>query len=159
MTGVSDTRFGPDARITRGMLVTILYRLNGSPVVRENAAFDDVDDEAWYGEAVNWAAQSEIVNGVGRGRFAPDSNVTREQFAAILLRYAGFTGAGPQGDWAVQLDFKDKDAISDWAVEGVMYCYMKGIVTGKPGGRFDAQGTATRAEAAAMLYRFVGTDD
>jgi subtilisin family serine protease len=154
MTGISDARFGPDERMTRAMLVTILYRLHGGPVVRENAAFDDVDDTAWYGEAVNWAAQSGIVNGVAKGRFEPDGNVTREQFAAILLRYAAFTDADPQGNPAVRLDFKDADKISDWAVEGAMYCYRKGILTGKPGGLFDAQGTAARAEVAAMLYRY-----
>jgi hypothetical protein len=96
------------------------------------------------------------VSGVGDNLFAPEDSVTREQTAAILLNYAGFAGVTPQGAWAVRLDFADADAISDWAVQGAMYCYMKGIIGGKPGNLFDPQGQATRAEISAMLRRFAG---
>jgi hypothetical protein len=154
-SGTSGTAFSPNAPMTRAMFVTVLYRLAGSPAVRENAAFDDVDDASWYGEAVNWAAQSGIVSGVGGGLFAPESNLTREQTAVILLGYAKYAGAAPQGAWAVRLDFADTGKIADWATEGAMYCYMNGILTGKPGGLFDPQGEATRAEAAAMLRQFI----
>jgi hypothetical protein len=161
ITGVTDTSFAPQTTLTRAMLVTILYRremsIHNSQFTTHNSvpAFDDVTDGQWYSEAIAWAAANGIVNGVGENKFAPDEPVTREQFAAVLLRYAEFAGGGPQGGWAVRLDFADVGEISDWAVEGAMYCYMQGIITGKPGNLFDPRGGATRAEAAAMLRRFI----
>jgi hypothetical protein len=140
--------------MTRGMFVTALYRLAGTPAVRMNDAFDDVTEDKWYYEPVNWAAQSGVVSGVGGGRFAPDAHVTREQMAHILLSYAKHAGVAPQGAWEVRLNFADADKISDWAVEAAMYCSMNGIITGKPGSLFDPQGAAARAEAAAVLHRF-----
>ncbi|MDR2089297.1 MAG: S-layer homology domain-containing protein [Clostridiales Family XIII bacterium] len=155
MTGTSATAFSPQAKLTRAMLVTILHRLAASPAAGENAAFDDVDGASWYGAAVNWAAEKDVVAGVGDGKFAPNDDVTREQIAVILYRYAQYAGTEPQGNWAVRLDFADVRNISDWATEGAMYCYKDGIIAGKPGNLFDPQGEATRAEAAAMLHRFV----
>jgi hypothetical protein len=164
--GTGETTFSPNMPMTRAMLVTVLHRLAGSPAVRVNEAFSDVTEDKWYHEAVNWAAESGIVRGVGNNLFAPDSNVTREQMAAILLNYAKHTGVAPQDAWAVRLDFADAGKISDWATEGAMYCYMNGIINGKPGKLFDPQGEATRAEVAAMLHRFIiaisgngGTDE
>jgi hypothetical protein len=107
---------------------------------------------------VTWAAANGIVEGTGAGTFAPEAEITRQDIAAGLLRYAGLADAGPQGAWAVRLDFADVAEISDYAVEGAMYCYMNGIIDGKTGKDgeklFDPKAYATRAEAAAMLHRF-----
>ncbi|MDR2357403.1 MAG: S-layer homology domain-containing protein, partial [Oscillospiraceae bacterium] len=157
MDGVTATEFSPNAPISRAMLVTILYRHAGAKLETGagDAPFYDVPADQWYSEAVAWASASGIVNGVGGNKFAPDENVTREQFAAILLRYAEFAGDGPQGGWAVRLDFTDVGEISDWATEGAMYCFMRGVITGKPGNLFDPRGGATRAEASAMMRRYI----
>ncbi|MDR1217363.1 MAG: S-layer homology domain-containing protein [Oscillospiraceae bacterium] len=157
MTGVSDTAFSPNTRMTRAALVTVLYRLEGSPAASEGdvPAFSDVDYESWYADAVSWAAGAGIITGVGDSRFAPNVNVTRDQMATILLNYAIYAGDGPEGAWTIHLDFEDTTDIRDWAIEGAMWCYMKGIITGKPGNLFDPLGSATRAEAATMLHRFM----
>jgi hypothetical protein len=136
------------------MLVTVLYRLAGEPPVSALPSFSDVPGGAWYAAAVAWAKANGVVSGVGNDLFAPNAGITREQVAAILLNYARYIGVAPQGDWAVQLNFADVDQISDWAVKGAMYAYMKGIITGKPGQRFDPKGAATRAEISAILHRF-----
>jgi hypothetical protein len=109
----------------------------------------------WYSDAVAWAASNGIVNGTGEDKFNPNGAVTREQTAAILLRCAQYAGFGPQGAWAARLDFADAGNISDWATQGAMFCYINGIIEGKPGKLFDPQGDATRAEAAAVLKRFI----
>ena len=143
--------------LTRGMLITILYRAAGSPDVSGLAddAFGDVPFGQYYTDAVKWAAANGIVSGYGNGNFGAADNVTREQFAVILCRYAVFENKGPQGAWAVRLNFTDAEDISDWAVSGVMFCYMNGIIMGYPDGSFRPQGETTRAEAAAMLHRFL----
>jgi hypothetical protein len=155
MVGTGAAEFSPNTDVSRGMLVTVLYRLAGEPPVGGSSFFSDVPAGAWYANAVAWAKASGIVSGVGDDLFAPNASITREQVAAILLNYARFIGVEPQGSWAVQLNFTDVDQISDWAVKGAMYAYMKGVITGKPGQRFDPKGAATRAEISAILHRFV----
>ncbi|MDR2420501.1 MAG: S8 family serine peptidase [Oscillospiraceae bacterium] len=159
MTGVSSSEFDPQGLVTRAMFVTILYRYAGSPAVSGGTGFSDVPAGQWYSSAVAWAAANGIVNGTGGGYFAPEEYVTREAAAAIFLRCAEYAGAGPRGAWAARLDFADIGDISDWATEGAMYCYINGIITGKPGGLFDPGGAATRAESAAMLRRFIEAVD
>lgn len=157
-TGTESSLFSPDMPMSRAMLVTVLYRLAGSPDASGLPnAFTDVPEGSWYGSAVAWAAANGITSGVGGNRFAPGDNVTREQAAAFLLRYARLIGKGPVGKATGGSDFADKDKISDWALEGAMWCSMIGVITGKPGDNgmlFDPQGNATRAELAAMLHRF-----
>jgi hypothetical protein len=157
-TGTESPLFSPDKPMSRAMLVTVLYRLAGSPDVSGlSSAFADVPEGSWYCGAVAWAAANGITGGVGGGRFAPDDNVTREQAAAILLRYARLIGKGPAGAVTDGSDFADKDKISAWALEGVMWCGRIGVIAGKPGDNgmlFDPKGNATRAELAAMLHRF-----
>jgi|GEM_PF-443301 len=155
MTGTSADKFSPNGNLTRGMAVTALYRAESAPAASgsENP-FTDVKDGAYYAEAVRWAAENDIVTGIGGGLFEPNANITREQMAAILLRYANFTGDGPVGAWAIRLDFTDLDQISDWAASGAMFCYMKGVITGKPGNLFDPKANVTRAEFATMLMRY-----
>ncbi|MCL6557921.1 MAG: S-layer homology domain-containing protein, partial [Firmicutes bacterium] len=157
-TGTEPPLFSPDKPMSRAMLVTVLYRLAGSPDTSGlSNAFTDVPEGSWYSSAVAWAAANGITGGVGDSRFAPDDNVTREQAAAILLRYARFIGKGPAGEATGGTDFADKDKISDWALEGAVWCSMMGVITGKPGDNgmlFDPQQNATRAQLAAMLHRF-----
>jgi hypothetical protein len=155
MTGVSDTAFSPNTYMTRAALVTVLYRLEGSPAVSDGIAFIDVDDGSWYADAVSWAAGAGIVTGVGDLKFAPNNNVTRDQMATILLNYAIYAGDGPEGEWTIHLDFEDTADIRDWAIEGAMWCSMKGIITGKPGNLFDPLGSTTRAQTAVMLHRLM----
>jgi hypothetical protein len=155
MTGTGAAEFSPNSAMTRGMLVTVLYRLADSPAAKAASFFSDVAENAWYAYAVAWAKENGIVSGVASNLFAPNDSITREQVAAILLNYAHFTGAAPQGDWSAPPDFADVDQISDWAMKGAMYAYMKGIISGKPGKLFDPHGLATRAEISAILRRFV----
>lgn len=157
--GTDSQQFGPGMPMSRAMLVTVLYRLAGSPDTdRMPNAFTDVAADAWYANAAAWAAENGVIEGMGGGRFAPDVSITREQAATILLRYARLIGKAPAGELTGGIDFADKDKIADWALEGVMWCAMNGIFTGKLGEngmRFDPQGNATRAELAAMLHRLV----
>jgi hypothetical protein len=141
--------------MTRAMLVTVLYRLAGSPGTEGlYAGFADVEQGAWYEAAVGWAAQNGVADGVGEGIFAPGADITREQAAAIFLGYAKHAGAtsGKEPDLP---GFADMDQVSDWALDGLRYCADAGVVSGKPGNLFDPQSGATRAEVAAMLRRFI----
>jgi hypothetical protein len=153
IAGTGATAFSPNTPETRAMFVSVLYRLAGKPAVRMNEAFDDVIEGKWYYEAVNWAAQSGIVSGVGGNKFAPDNAVTREQMAAILVRYARFMNI----DLPKKRDgiFADQESIGAWAKEAVDTMYAAGILSGKSGGVFDPKGSATRAEVAAVLHRFI----
>ncbi len=155
-SGVSDTLFAPDEPMTRTMLVTVLFRAEGEPDMSEEIwgyPFEDVDAESWYGAAVYWARNRDIVQGNSPENFAPDEPVTREQIAAILYRYAQFKGIETDeiGDLS---QFTDADQISDWAQNNVGWAIGKGLLTGKGDGVLDPLGNATRAEIAAMLQRF-----
>lgn len=153
MSGVSENEFAPNENITRGMFVTVLYRAEGEPAVNKSIPFADVSADMYYANAVLWAAQNNIVNGVFETEFAPDENITREQMAAILYRYAQYRGVAPTGAWAIKLDYADAADISDYAVEGVMYCTMKNLMQGKGDHMFAPKDVATRAEIAAILFR------
>lgn len=155
MDGVSDTLFDPNGEVTRAQLVTILWRLDGEPVVNYAMPFDDVASGEWYTEAVRWAASEGIVEGVSDTEFAPGEAVTREQFAAILYRYAQYDGMD-----AVTLEenlggFTDADSISEYAGPALNWAVGEGIIIGVTATTIEPQGTATRAQAAAMLMRFV----
>ena len=150
MDGVSATTFAPDANMTRAMLVTILWRMEGGPVVNCLMPFNDVDGGAWYAEAVRWAASEGIVTGLSATEFAPNAEITREQFAAILHRYAG----APVGGGMAVSEFTDGASVSDYATDAITWALSEGILTGMGDGTLAPQGTATRAHAAAMLMRF-----
>lgn len=141
--------FAPDAAVTRAGVATMLYRLAGEPAVEESQSFADVPADSWYAKAVAWAQQTGVITGYD-GRFTPEGLVTREQLAVMLVRYA--KGSQAPGDLHV---FADGDSVSDWAQGGVYWAASQGILTGKPGGLIDPQGTASRAEVAVMLQRFV----
>lgn len=155
MSGTDDTEFAPQLPLTRGMLTTVLYRLAGEPGVNKSIPFADVKADSYYTSAVIWAQQNGIVSGVSENEFAPDENITREQIAAIIYRYAKFMGTAPTGAWAIKLDYADINGISDYAAEGVMYCTLKGIMQGKDNNMFAPKENAARAEIAAILQRFI----
>ena len=152
--GVSETEFAPNQAITRGMLVTVLWRAEGEPVVNHLMTFEDVDVEEYYGEAVRWAASEGIVKGYSEIEFAPDQLITREEFAAVMERYADYKGIATdeQGDLT---QFIDETEVSDWARANVEWAVGSGLITGTDEGRIDPQGNTTRAEAATILQRFL----
>lgn len=154
MQGVSADKFAPNGTLSRGMIVTMLWRMEGEPVVNYAMSFKDVPADKWYTEAIRWAQSTGVVDGYSADAFGPSDDVTREQLAAILYNYAKLKGQGFTGSWMFLLDFVDRADISSWADEAVHWCSMKGIVNGKDGKVFDPQGNATRAEAASMVQRF-----
>ena len=154
MNGASATRFDPHGVLTRGMLVTILWRMEGKPVVNLALQYADVAPEAYYTEAVRWATAEGIVNGFSSTAFGPNDPITREQLAAILFRLAAKKGWNVSSAGSTLPDFADRDQISSWAGEAMSWAYTHGVVTGKGANRLDPAGTATRAEAAAMIVRF-----
>lgn len=151
--GVDDTRFDPDGAMTRAMLTTVLYRLEGEPDSTEAQSFDDVAADAWYARAVAWAAETQIVLGTDNG-FEPEGTITREQLAAMLCRYAAYLGMDTSAQGGLD-GFSDAAAASEWARKPLGWCVENGILTGKENGILDAGGSATRAEVAAMLCRFM----
>ena len=154
MLGTSKTLFSPHGTATRGMMATILWRMEGSPVPKDKNSFTDVEAGKWYADAITWTAENSIFAGYGKDKFGPDDPITREQLAAIFYRYADYKGY----DLTVKgnLDkFKDADKITDYAKTAMQWAVGSGLVKGKSGNLFDPQGTATRAEIAAMLHRFI----
>ena len=154
MTGVSESEFAPNGTATRGQIVTILWRLAGSPVVNYAMRYADMDEGAWYGEAVRWAASTGVVTGYTESSFGPNDAITREQLAAILYRYVKTQGQGFTGMWYFPLRYDDAASISSWADEAMHWCVMKGLLNGTSETTLSPQLTATRAQLAAILQRF-----
>ena len=155
LSGTSDTTFSPNTGMTRGMFVTALGRLAGiNPDSYKTGKFTDVKADAYYAPYVNWAAQTGIVEGVTAITFAPDTNINREQMAVIMVNYAKKLGYDlPKTLQAVT--FADNAQISSWAKDAVKAMQQAGILAGKNGNKFAPKGTATRAEVATVLRRFV----
>ena len=152
--GTSKTLFSPYGTATRGMMATILWRMEGSPAPKGKNSFTDVEAGKWYADAITWTAENGIFAGYGKDKFGPDDPITREQLAAIFYRYADYKGY----DLTVKgnLDkFKDADKITDYAKTAMQWAVGSSLVKGKSGNLLDPQGTATRAEIAAMLHRFI----
>ena len=148
-------QFSSDLNVTRGMVVTALYRHANSPSIDGQASpFGDVAESEYYTAAVTWAAANGIVKGYGGGNFGPDDNVTREQLATILNNYTGFAGINLRETRQIVI-FNDDNDIADYAKESVARLVRANVITGKPGNIFDPQGLATRAEFAAMLQRML----
>lgn len=156
LKGTAKRTFSPYASTTRAMIATVLWRMDGSPDAKSDSRFTDVAGDQWYSDAVAWADENGIVRGFGDGTFAPNAPVTREQFAAMLYRYAQYSGDAVEPSRSLA-DFNDADQVSTWAKDAMRWAVSSGILTGKPGKRLDPQGTATRAEIAAMLRRFLKT--
>ena len=156
MNGVSEDKFAPNDTLTRAMLVTILYRYEGEPVMNNSASFTDVDVSAYYADAVIWAHENGIVMGITESEFAPDNNITREQIAAIIYRYAKYAGYDVSvGEKTDILSYNDASEISEYAVSAVRYTVGSGLIKGKSNSTLDPQDNATRAEIAAILQRFI----
>ena len=154
MLGTSKTLFSPHGTATRGMMATILWRMEGSPVPKGKNSFTDVEAGKWYADAITWTAENGIFAGYGKDKFGPGDPITREQLAAIFYRYADYKGY----DLTVKGDldkFKDADKITDYAKTAMQWAVGSGLMKGKSGNLLDPQGTATRAEIAAMLHRFI----
>lgn len=152
MNGISDTAFAPYSNLTRGMIAQVLYNLEGKPAV-SGSAYTDVAADQWYNGAVNWAAQKGIVTGYGDGTFGPMDNITREQMAAILYRYAQYKGydVSAKGDLTA---FTDGNTVSDWAKDAMSWAVGTALFNGKGDGILDPTTTATRAEVAKILMTY-----
>ena len=153
LNGVSDTRFAPEEKTSRAMLVTVLHRYDGMQKA-ESSKFTDVSPDTWYFDAVSWAAANGIVKGTTKSTFAPTNDVTREQLATILYQYAQYKNIvnDISGDLS---DFSDNASMSAYAVDAMKWAVGNGIVTGKHDNCIDPQGIATRAEVAVMLQRLI----
>ena len=150
MSGYGDGTFAPDNNLSRAMLAQILYNNEGKPSVTSNGVFSDVLAGAWYANAVNWAAEHGIVTGYGNGAFGPDDNITREQLAVMLWRYAGGPVANEE-----RLDFTDAEEVSNYALNALHWAVENKIINGKTDGTLAPKGLATRAQAAQMLKNFL----
>ncbi|MDE6260471.1 MAG: S-layer homology domain-containing protein [Oscillospiraceae bacterium] len=148
--GTGANQFSPNRPMSRGMLATVLHNLESNPYQPITGVFADVDNGAWYAEGVAWATANGIVNGYGRGQFGPNDNITREQLAVMLWRYAGSPAAVNR-----ELRFADAYKASDWALEALRWATECGVINGKDNGILDPRGYATRAETAQMLKNFM----
>ena len=157
MTGVSGTSFAPNAPTSRAMIVTMLWRMEGEPVVNYAMAFADVPADTWYTEAVRWAASNQIVSGYSAKAFGPADHVSREQLAAILFRFAQFKNMDVSvGKDTNILSYDDAASVSGWAMEAMQWACGAGIINGKTADTLAPKSNASRAEVATMLMRFDG---
>ena len=154
MLGTSKTLFSPHGTVTRGMMATILWRMEGSLAPKGENSFTDVEAGRWYADAITWATENGIFAGYSKDKFGPDDPITREQLTAIFYRYADYKGY--KLTVTGNLDkFEDADKITDYAKTVMQWAVGNGLIKGKAETLLDPQGTATRAEIAAMLHRFV----
>jgi hypothetical protein len=155
MTGTSSTTFAPNAAFTRAMMVQVLYNAADRPAVGFAPIFSDVQPDGWYSDAVIWAYQNKIVEGVGGGRFAPSAGITRQELATMLYRYAQWRGYDTSvSDPVITDGFTDWGEVSNWAADAMrLFVYLE-LMEGHAG-LLRPQGAATRAECAALLQRFV----
>lgn len=156
MNGMGENKFEPEGATTRAMLATILYRYEGEPLAIAASPFEDLT-QVWYRNAVNWAFEKKIVQGTSDTTFAPDANVTREQIATMLYRYAGVKKMDVSQRKNLTA-FPDGKKVSDWAKTALEWAYAEGLITGNSiNGKvyLDPQGVATRAQIATILMRFI----
>lgn len=156
MNGTGNTTFSPSIVLSRGMIVTILYRMEGSPSVEDvDIPFKDVDQSEWYSDAVKWAYNSGVVNGTSESTYAPNDPITRQDLAVILYRYKNQESVNKRNIEPIDDNmFVDNELIADYAKDAVKKLRNDGIIYGKLGNLFDPLGTASRAETAAMIHRF-----
>ena len=156
MNGTSKTTFEPNSMLSRAMLVTILWRADNSPYVNYAMKFNDVGESEYYTEAVRWAASEKIVEGVTETEFAPNDNITREQIAVIMHRYAKYKNYDVSvGDNTNILSYDDFADISEYAIEAMQYAAGTGLIKGRSASTLNPKDNATRAETAAILERFI----
>ncbi|MBS5145045.1 MAG: discoidin domain-containing protein [Butyricicoccus pullicaecorum] len=149
-SGVSEKSFAPDTAMTRGMLVTVLHRLSGTPTPAGSNAFTDVPANSYFEKAVAWASHINLVLGVGESKFAPNANITREQLAVTLYKFAG----QPKSSGNASAGFQDGAQVSDWAKSAMDWALQEGLIQGAGAGSLAPKQQATRAQVAAILMRF-----
>ena len=156
-SGTGETEFSPHENLTRAMLVTMLWRAENKPGVIIETGFTDLEEGAYYVDAVKWAALHDIVNGTSNKAFSPDEKITREQIAAIIYRYAYYKGYDvSEASHINLLQFDDYESISPYAVHYMQYAFGGGLITGKSKTTINPRDNATRAEVATILQRFLG---
>ena len=153
MNGTSADKFAPAETMTRAMVVTVLYRLQGEPKIQFSTKFSDVKANKWYSDAVTWAAEKDVVNGVGDGKFAPMETITREQLAAIIQRYAPMEHIITE-ERADITGYADYKRVHDYARESMAWANAVGLITGKTESTLAPREGATREQFAAILRRF-----
>ena len=155
MQGVSEDIFQSGTTTTRGMIATILYRMEGEPVVKNASSFKDVADGMFYTKAVAWAAANGIVNGYADGTFQPDQTISREQMAAILYRYAQYKGCDVSvGEDTNILSYTDAAQVAEYAIPAFQWAVGAGIINGTTATTLSPKGSATRGQVAAILHRY-----
>ena len=154
MNGTGEGSFDPNGKLTRGMFVTMLYRIEGTPEPETFADFDDVEAELWYEDAINWAAENGIVNGVSENEFKPNDFITREQMAAVIMRFAQYKGLAAVAS-SENLHFNDANQISEYAVYGMNWAVGLNIIRGYGDGNVGPKDNTTRAQAALVLMRMM----
>ena len=160
MTGTSSDTFSPELSVNRAMLVSILYRLEDASTKPADAGFTDVAADAWYADAVNWAKENNIVSGYSDTLFGPEDILTREQFAAILYRYAAYKGYDTTTSDNATLDnFNDASSISSGFDNVLLWANDKGYIGGLTETTLAPQGSTTRAQASAILLRFLRAEN
>ncbi|MBO6270279.1 MAG: S-layer homology domain-containing protein, partial [Clostridium sp.] len=158
MKGVGNNLFNPNGTTSRAMIVTMLHRMEGEPKSDYAMTFKDVEDGKWYTEAIRWAAENGIVEGYTKEKFGPTDDLTREQLATILYRYAKLKGQGFTGMWAFPLNFDDASDVSGWANEAVCWMTMNGVIQGTGDNKLSPKWNATRAQVATMLMRYTSIE-
>lgn len=154
LNGMSENKFAPKENLSRSMLATILYRLAGSPDVKHDNVFTDIKEDSWYTKAIIWASQNGIVNGVGNNKFAPDANVTREQIATMLYRFAELKNTNVTVTEDKTGNYADSTKISSYALNPMKWALANGILNGDSATTVSPTKNATRAEAATLIVRF-----
>ena len=155
--GTSDDTFGPDITMTRAMLATVLYRMEGEAAISSagnSNTFSDVAADAWYATAVAWVTANNIMNGYGNDLFGPGDNITRQQMAVVLFRYAQFKGY----DISARADlsaYTDTGQIAEWALVSMQWANSAGFIAGITETTLNPEGNATRAQIATILMRFI----
>ena len=152
--GVTEKKFGAETAMTRGMMITVLYRLAGAEE-KDTATFDDVDKDMYYSNAIAWAARLEIVNGVGDNKFEPDREITREEMATMMARYIKKMEIDVTGSEEEYVVYEDEKEISSFATEAIKDMQKFGLMEGKDDNKFDPKGNSKRCEVATLLMRFV----
>ena len=153
MNGTTDTTFSPDEQVTRGMVVTVLWRLAGSPAAAAATTFPDVEDWYYYAPSVAWAQAAGVATGLGNGTFDGGSIVTREQLSVFLYRYSQY--AGDELASGVLDLYNDVDSVQGWALDGMAHAVGAGLITGTDEGNLEPAGPATRAQLAVILQRLM----
>ncbi|WP_286029765.1 S-layer homology domain-containing protein [Anaerotignum lactatifermentans] len=154
MSGTGEKTFEPNTTTNRAMFVAVAWRLENMPVPKNTVAFTDVEKGTWYTDAAAWAYENGIASGFGDGTFGPNESITREQLAVFLYKYAQYKGYDLTITGNID-SFIDKDSVSPWAKDAVLWAVQNGFIAGKDGNKLDPKGFATRAEFAAIIHRFI----